>query len=87
MSNSGSSIVVASIGRQVWPATDTETAPSLLWLATIQCIEREQDLSGLAPQGCFIAAEAIEREVGQIGETQKSYARGQRCDRRQVRQK
>ena len=26
----------------------------------------------MAPQGCFIAAEAIEREVGQIGETQKA---------------
>jgi hypothetical protein len=29
-------------------------------------------VAGLAPQGCFIAAEAIEREVGQIGETQKA---------------
>jgi hypothetical protein len=26
----------------------------------------------LAPKGCFIAAEAIERVVGQIGETQKA---------------
>jgi hypothetical protein len=68
----GSSIVVASIGRQVLPVTDTETAPSLLWFATIQCIESEQDPAGLAPQSCFISAEAVECEVGQIGETQKA---------------
>ena len=54
------------------PAADTETAPSLLRFAAIQCIERKQDPTDLAPQGCFIAAEAIEREVGQIGETQKA---------------
>ena len=29
-------------------------------------------LAGLAPKGCFISAEAVEREVGQIGETQKA---------------
>ena len=68
----GSSIVVASVGRPVLPATDTETARSLLWFATIQCIEGKQDLADLAPKGCFISAEAIEREVRQIGETQKA---------------
>jgi hypothetical protein len=26
----------------------------------------------LAPEGCFIAAQAIEREVGQIGQAQKT---------------
>ena len=31
-----------------------------------------RDLPGLALQGCFISAEAIEREVGQIGETRKA---------------
>ena len=51
---------------------ETETAPSLLWFAAIQGIESKQDPAGLAPQGCFIAAEAIEREVGQIGQTQKA---------------
>ena len=28
--------------------------------------------AGLAPKGCFISTEAIEREVGQISETQKA---------------
>ena len=63
---------VTPVGRRFLPVADTETAPSLLWLATIQCIESKQDLAGLAPKGCFISAEAIEREVGQIGETQKA---------------
>ncbi len=40
-----SSIVVAPIGLQVLPATDTEMAPSLLWFATMQCIESKQDLA------------------------------------------
>jgi hypothetical protein len=43
------------------------TAGSLLRFAAIEAIEREQDLIGLAPKGCFITAEAIEREIGQIG--------------------
>jgi hypothetical protein len=34
--------------------------------------QRKQDLTGLAPKGCVIAAQAIEREVGQIGHTQKA---------------
>ena len=49
---------------------DTETASSLLWFAAVQGIESKQDSAGLAPQGCFISAEAIERVVGQIDETQ-----------------
>ncbi len=65
---SGSSIIVASVGRQVLPTTATEPAPSLLWLATIQCIESEQDLAGLA----FIPAKPVERVVGQIGQPQKA---------------
>jgi hypothetical protein len=47
-------------------------ACSFLWFAAIQGIERKQDLAGLAPKGCLIAAQAIEREVGQIGQTQKA---------------
>ena len=69
---SGSSIVVASVGRRVLPATDTETASSLLWLATIQCIESKQDLAGLAPKDCFVSAKPVERVAGQIGQTQKA---------------
>jgi hypothetical protein len=44
----------------------------LLWFAAIQGVERKQDLASLAPEGCFIAAQAIEREVGQIGQAQKT---------------
>ena len=29
------STLIASVGRQILPATDTETTPSLLWFATI----------------------------------------------------
>src|ERR1700681_1783451 len=67
-----SSIVVASISRQCLPATDTVTAPSILWFATIQCVEGKQDLADLAPEDGFIPAEPVEREVGQIGEAQKA---------------
>ena len=59
-----------AIGRQVYPKT--ETAPSILCFAAIQGVKRKQDLAGLAPKRCFISAEAIERVVGQIGETQKA---------------
>jgi hypothetical protein len=64
--------VVPSIGRQVLPATDTETAPSVLWLATIQCVESNQDLAGLTPKDCFIPTKPVERIHGQIGQTQKA---------------
>ena len=56
-----SSIVVASVGRQVLPITDTETVSSLLWFATIQGIESKQDLGGLAPKDCFIWSLAYAR--------------------------
>jgi hypothetical protein len=54
------------------PAADTETAPSFPGFAAIQGFKSKQYLSGLAPKGCFISAEAIERVVRQIGETQKA---------------
>ena len=47
-------------------------APSIPWFAAIQDIKSKKDLAGLAPEGCFISAEAVERVVGQIGETQKA---------------
>ena len=34
----------------------------------------EQNLAGLAPKGCFISAEPVERVVRQIGETQRRNA-------------
>ena len=66
------SIVVACMSRQFVPATDTGTAPSILWFATIQCVEGKKDLADLAPKDRFIPAEPVEREVGQIGEAQKA---------------
>jgi hypothetical protein len=42
-------------------------ACSFLWFAAIQSVERKQDLTGLAPKSCLIAAQAIEREVRKIG--------------------
>jgi len=68
----GGSIVVAPVGQQVLPTTDTQTAPSLLWFATIQSFESKQDLAGLPPQGCFIPAKPVERIGGQIGQTQQA---------------
>ena len=47
-------------------------APSIPWFAAIQDIKSKKDLAGLAAEGCFISAEAVERVVGQIGETQKA---------------
>jgi hypothetical protein len=52
----------------LWPLgtiiIEAEEGSSFLWFASIQGIEGKQDLADLAPKGCFIAAEAIEREVG-----------------------
>jgi hypothetical protein len=44
----------------------------VIFFATCQRIECKQDLASLAPKGCFIAAQAVEREIGQISETQKA---------------
>ena len=65
---------LALVGRQFFPAT--KTAPSFLWLEVMQRIERKKSF------GHFISAETIERAVGQIGEPQKSNARGQWSDDR-----
>jgi hypothetical protein len=43
-----------------------------LWFSAIQGIDRKERLADLASQGCFIAAEPIEREVGQISKTQEA---------------
>src|SRR5580692_9535074 len=60
------------VGRQSLPAAETETAASILWFAAIQGIKPKQDLADLAPKGRLISAEALERVVGQIRETQKA---------------
>ena len=49
-----------------------ETALSILWSATIHCIESKQNLAGLAPKDCFVSAKSVERVAGQIGQTQKA---------------
>ena len=51
--------------RSHWDGSARGT-PSLLWLATIQGIERKQDLAGLAPKDCFIPAKPVEWETRQI---------------------
>ena len=47
-------------------------ARSIVRFAPVQCIERKQDSASLVPKGCFIPAESIKREIGQVGETQKT---------------
>src|SRR6185437_13796040 len=47
-------------------------ASSLVRLAAIEVVERGQDLADLAPQRKFVAAEAVEREVGLVGQAQKA---------------
>jgi hypothetical protein len=41
-----------------------------LWFAAIKCFERVK--AGLTPKGSFITAEPINREIWQIGQTQKA---------------
>ena len=60
------------VDQEFSPTADTETALSIPWFAAIQGIKRKQNVAGLAPKGCFISAEAIDRVVSQIGETQKA---------------
>jgi hypothetical protein len=60
------------IGLRFLLVADAQTAPSFLWFAAIQGVECKERLDHLAPQGCFIAAETIEREIGQISQTQKA---------------
>ena len=42
------------------------------WFTAIQSIESKENLAGLPPKGCFVSAEAVERIVGQIRQTQKA---------------
>ncbi len=49
-----------------------DTPHSHLWLAAIQVVERIKNLPGLAPEGGFISAEAVEGIVGQIAEPQET---------------
>ena len=60
------------VGLLFLPAIGEELPPSFLRFTAIQSVERKEDLADLAPKRRFIAAEAVERVVGQIGETQKA---------------
>jgi hypothetical protein len=50
----------------------TATPHSLLWLAAIHIVERQQNLPGLTPKDSFIATEAVEGIIRQITEPQKT---------------
>jgi len=60
------------VDREFLSAAYTEAAPSLPRFTAIQGIQGKKDLPGLAPKGCFISAEAVDRVVGHIGEPQKA---------------
>ena len=64
-------MLIARRDYQFLPSADAKMPP-LPWFAAIQVVERKQDLGDLAPESCFISAEAIECEVRKIGETQKA---------------
>ena len=49
------------------PYSEPNTARPLLRFAAVQFFKRVQHTTSLAPKGRFIATEAIEREIGQIG--------------------
>jgi len=60
------------VDREFLSAAYTEAAPSLPRFAAVQGIKSKKDLPGLAPKGCFISAEAVDRVVGHIGKSQKA---------------
>jgi hypothetical protein len=70
MSESKSATIVLANGHH-----RTEAPRSFLRFVAIQGVEREQDLSGLAPKGCLIAAQAIECEVPNAKATRESPVR------------
>jgi len=41
------------------PPANVKAAPSFVWFAAIQGIERKQDLPRLVPKGSFISAKAV----------------------------
>lgn len=57
-----------TVGKRFSAAAHAEAAPPIPWFASIQGIQSKQDLPGLPPKGCFISAQAVKREVRQIGE-------------------
>ena len=65
-------LLLGVVDQKLLSAAETETAPSIPWFAAIQGFKSKKDLAGLAPKGGFVPAEAIERVVAQIGETQKA---------------
>ena len=68
------SILVALKCEELFGIADFEVAPSFLWFAAVQGIEGEERLADLAPEGCFIAAEAVERAMGRLARRKKQRA-------------
>jgi hypothetical protein len=60
------------VDREFLSAAYAEAAPSIPRFTAIQGIQGKKDLPGLAPKGCFISAEAVDRVVGHIGKSQKA---------------
>ena len=67
-----SSPLIVHEGWRFRPFAEAEMAAPVPWFAAVQLIEREQDLCDLAPERCFIATEAVERVVRQIGKAQEA---------------
>jgi hypothetical protein len=56
----------------MYVVSKSATAHALLWFTPIQCIEREENPAGLTPKIGFISTQPIQREIGQISQTQKA---------------
>jgi hypothetical protein len=62
------------VDASVWslPLAHMQKQASVARLAPSQCIEREQDLTGLAPEGCLVPAQPVKRGARQVGQTQEA---------------
>jgi hypothetical protein len=49
------------------PNSSTQPSP-FPWLTPIQALQREQDLTGLAPEGGLITTKPVERTCGKVGQ-------------------
>src|SRR5262249_16142930 len=70
--NTRRALMLAPLVCKFLPTPNSKLAPSLLWLATVQCIEGEQDLSDLTPERCLVATESVQGGIRQIGKAQEA---------------
>jgi hypothetical protein len=68
------SILVVLESEELLTIAQFAAARSFLWFTAIKSIEGEERLAGLSPQSCFVAAEPIQREIGQICQRKKQRA-------------